>query len=107
MTFSAKPAKSKIINFDETPVGPKKKAAKKQIQKAPISEDDEEEDEEQPEEPVQQEESEEEDEDTIPKKTKKKLQELDDEVNEVNQKHIPNIREEYVGATYNDMIEAI
>jgi hypothetical protein len=113
MTFSAKPAKSKVTNFDETPVGPKKKATKKQKQKAPISEDDEEEDEEKPEESdhqeAQQEEPEkheDEDEDANPKK-KKKMQDLDDEVKEVNQKHIPNIGEEYIGASYNDMIEAI
>ena len=112
MTFSAKPTKSKITNFDEIPVGPKKKVAKKQKQKAPISEDDEEDDEEKPEESEQQEEQEDseeqedEDEDSTPKK-KKKMQALDDEVTEVNQRHIPNIGEEYVGASYNDMIEAI
>jgi len=113
MTFSAKPVKSKIANFDETPVGPKKKVSKKQKQKAPISEDDEEENEENPEESDQQEkqqeeseEQEDEAEDANPKK-KKKMQELDNEVTEVNQRHIPNIGEEYIGASYNDMIEAI
>ena len=109
MTFSAKPAKSKLANFDETPVGPKKKATKKQKEKAPISEDDEEEDEDKPEESDHQEEQQEEseeDEDANPKK-KKKMQELDDEVKEVNQRHIPNVGEEYIGASYNDMIEAI
>jgi len=114
MTFSAKPVKSKIdmMNFDETPVGPKKKAAAKK-QKAPISEDDEEEDEDKPEESDHQEEQqdkseEQEDEegDAKPKK-KKKMQALDDEVKEVNQRHIPNVGEEYIGASYNDMIEAI
>ena len=54
MAVSAKPAKPKMINFDETPVGPKKKVTKKQIQKAPISEEDEEENEEKLEESDQQ-----------------------------------------------------
>ena len=38
------------------------------------------------------------------KQKNKQFEDVDNEVNEVNQRHVPNIKEEYHNCSYNEMI---